>query len=285
VDLPDILEYDIIKARRTYQYFDGQPLYPFGFGLSYTAFRYSDLRVSPAPLCAGDLLTVEVAVTNTGRRAGDEVVQLYTHQQESRDTLPNRQLRAFQRVHLDRGQTRTVRLTAPVSDLGHWDVTRNRWVVETSKLDVLVGASSSDIRQRAQVELRGERIAARDLARETRASNFDDYRAVNLVDETKEFGDAVGAIDGSWLKFAGADLGRRTTRFGAEVAAPAGGGTIDVRLDDPVSGRLLGTAQVPSTGDLYTYATTTAALAAARGLHDVYLVFHGSFRISTFAVE
>jgi beta-glucosidase len=283
-DLPDILDYDIIKAKRTYQYFTGQPLYAFGHGLSYTRFRYGELRVGDRTLGASDTLTVHVDVTNTGERAGDEVVQLYSHQQRSRDVLPNQQLRAFQRVHLARGQTQTVRLTVPVSDLGHWDVTRGRWVVESSAVDLMVGASSADIRQRATVSVRGEDIPARRLDRETRAIDFDDHAGVDLVDETKEFGDAVGATEGDWLKFGDAELGRRTRSFSAEVASAAAGGTIEVRLDGP-GGRLLGTAQVPATGDVRTYATATAPLAAASGRHDVFLVFHGAFRISTFAVD
>jgi beta-glucosidase len=283
-DLPDILDYDIIKAKRTYQYFTGQPLYAFGHGLSYTSFRYANLRTSDRTLDARDTLTVSVDVTNTGDRAGDEVVQLYTHQQKSRDALPARQLHAFQRVHLARGQTQTVRLTVPVSDLGHWDVTRSRWVVESSPLDLMVGASSADIRQRATVTLRGEDIPARNLSRETRAIDFDDHSGVDLVDESKEFGDAIGATDGDWLKFGDADLGRRTRSFSAEVASLAAGGTIEVHLDSP-TGRLLGTAQIPATGDIYTYATVTAPLATASGRHDLFLVAHGAFRISTFAVE
>jgi beta-glucosidase len=211
-------------------------------------------------------------------------VQLYTRQQQSRDVLPNRQLRTFQRVHLERGQTKTVRLTVPVADLAHWDVTRNRWVVEASRHDVLVGASSADIRQRTTVTVRGEDIPARDLARETRAIDFDDYQGVDLVDETKEFGEAIGATEADWLKFSDVELGRRTARFSAEAASAADGGAIEIRLDSP-GGRLLGTAKVAATGDVYTYATTTAALADARGRHDVFLVFHGSLRVSTFVLE
>jgi beta-glucosidase len=211
-------------------------------------------------------------------------VQVYTRQQQSRDVLPNRQLRAFQRVHLERGQTRKVRLTIPVSDLAHWDVTRSRWVVETSKHDVMVGASSADIRQHGTVRVRGEDIPARNLSRETRAIDFDDYSGVDLVDETKEFGEAVGATDADWLKFADVDLGRRTDSVSAEVASTVAGGSIEVRLDSP-GGRLLGAVQVPSTGNVYSYATANAPLARARGRHDVYLVFRGSLRISTFAID
>jgi beta-glucosidase len=163
-------------------------------------------------------------------------------------------------------------------------VTRGRWVVESSTVDLMVGASSADIRQRATVRVRGEDIPPRNLGRETRAIDFDDHAGVELVDETKEFGEAVGVTEGDWLKFGDADLGRRTESFSAEVASVAAGGTIEVRLGSP-TGRLLGTAQVPATGDVRTYATATAPLAAVGGRHDVFLVFHGSFRISTFAVD
>jgi beta-glucosidase len=279
-DLPDILEYDVIKARRTYLYFDGRPLYPFGHGLSYTTFRYGDLDVRRS----GDAVQVRIEVTNTGKRAGDEVVQLYSHQRDSRDEQPNRQLRAFERLRLSPGQTRTVRLTVPVADLAHWDVTRGRWVVESSTYDFMVGASSADIRRRASLLIEGERIPSRDLGRETRAIDFDDYRGVELVDESKVRGDAVGASAGDWIEFADADLSAR--RAVARVSrAAAGPAAIEVRLDDPVSGDLAGTIPVPSTGDVYAYASSSAPLSGARGRHDVYLVFTGDLRISSFSLQ
>jgi beta-glucosidase len=279
-DLPDILDYDIIKRERTYQYFDGDPLYAFGHGLSYTTFRYSDLRMGrPGP---HGTVEATVRVTNTGRRAGDEVVQLYTHQRASRDEQPNQILRAFQRVRLDPGQTKTVRLTVP--DLRHWDVTRGKWVLETATHDVMVGASASDIRLRSSIQVQGERIPPRDLSRETRAIDFDDYSGVELVDESKVRGDAVGVSSGDWLRFS--DVNLQARRFTARVSrVEAGPATVQVRLDDPVHGRLIGTAQIRGTGDKYSYATTSAALSGATGRHDVYLVFTSDARISTFSLR
>lgn len=283
-DLPDILDYDIIKARRTYQYFDGDPLYPFGHGLSYTSFRYRDLRLGTPTVSPQGTVKVSVQVTNSGRLAGDEVVQLYTHQQRSRDPQPNLRLRAFDRVHLEPGETRTVRLSVAAADLAHWDVTRNRWVVESSVHDILVGASCTDIRQRTTLRVRGETIPPRDLRKDTRAVDFDDYAQVELVDESKARGDAVGAT-GGWIKFADVDLRSGARSFTARVArAEPGSGSIEVRLDGP-TGQLAGTAPVPSTGDPYAYTTTTGALTGASGRHDVYLVFTGNLRISTFSAK
>jgi hypothetical protein len=98
------------------------PLYPFGYGLSYTSFQYSNLRLSASSVDSGSTVQVSVDLTNTGGRAGDEVVQLYTHQRTSRDKEPLKQLRTFQRVNLLSGQTKTVRLTLAAKDLAHWDV-------------------------------------------------------------------------------------------------------------------------------------------------------------------
>ena len=282
-DLPSILEYDIIKAARTYQYFTGDPLYPFGHGLSYSTFRYDRLRADDSVRPNGTV-RVSVDVTNTSRVAGDEVVQLYSHQRTSRDPQPRLKLRAFDRVHLGPGQRKTVRLEVSARDLGHWDVTRNRWVVERATHDLLVGASSADIRQRTTVRVHGETIPPRDLSRTTRGVDFDDYAGIELVDTSKERGDSVGASAGDWISFADADLDRART-FTARVArADAGTAGIEIRLGSP-AGPLAGTATVGSTGDRYAYTTTTARLRGADGRHDVYLVFTGDLRLDSFSLR
>jgi len=281
---PDLNNYDVISSDQTYLYYKGDPLYPFGYGLSYTSFRYGNLRATPAVDATGTV-QVSVDVTNTGARAGDEVVQLYTHQRTSRDKEPLKQLHGFQRVTLAPGQTRTVRFTLPAADLAHWDVTRGKWVVESSDYDVLVGSSSADIRQQATLHVHGETIPPRNLAQPTRAENFDAYSGVKLVDESKAAGTAVGAVTaGDWIEFAGSALGQATT-FTARVAkASAGSGSIQIHLDSP-TGPVVGTASVASTGDVYTYATASAALSGAAGTHDVYLVFGSDLRLATFSIS
>ena len=284
-DLPEITDYDILRNGTTYQYYDGDPLYAFGHGLSYTSFDYSPIRLSSKTL-KGKAVTVSVDVTNTGDRAGDEVVQLYTHQRTSRDPQPLRSLRGFERVSLEPGQTRTVRFVLRPADLAHWDVTRDRWVVESSAENLMVGAASDDIRARAELEVVGERIPPRKLGGMVRAVDFDDYEGVRLVDETKPGGDAVGLDTGDWLLYRDADLARGVGTFTAQVARSAAGGTtMQVRLDDPVTGPLVGTAQVPSTGGVYSYTTIRASLARAAGRRDVYLVPTGDMRMSRFSIR
>ncbi|MEU7972683.1 glycoside hydrolase family 3 C-terminal domain-containing protein [Micromonospora sp. NPDC049089] len=283
---PDLLEYDIISSGQTYLYNRAKPLYPFGHGLSYTRFRYGQLRAGAQSVAADGTITASVDVTNVGSRTGTEVVQLYTHQRTSRDATPIRQLKAFQQVKLAPGQTRTVTLRLPAADLAHWDVTRSRWVVESSVHDLMVGASVEDIRARAAVRVRGETIPARDLSRPTRAENFDRYAGVRLVDETKPSGTAVGATAaGQWISFDGSALRAGERTFTAKVAkAGAGAGTIQIRMGSP-TGRLLGTATVPSTGDDYRYVSASTELARVVGTHDVYLVFDSPLRLAEFSIS
>ncbi|GGN69481.1 beta-glucosidase [Actinoplanes lobatus] len=268
----DLLQYDIIGTNQTYLYSEAKPLYAFGHGLSYTTFRYG------VPVVRNG--KVSLTVTNAGKRAGDEVVQLYTHQRTSRDETANKQLRGFRKVSLAAGQSKTVTFDLKPSDLARWDQTRQRWVVETSVHDVLLGSSSSDIRQRATLAVQGETIPVRDLSVTTRAETFDAYAGVKLLDESKASGTVVGAsAAGDWIAFEDAAL-RGGTTF---TARASGAGTIEVRLGSP-TGRLLGTATLADTGGVYTYATVTATLARFSGRQDVYLVPGPGLRLATFSI-
>lgn len=143
-DLPPFEEYAM--AGRTYRYFTGTPLYPFGFGLSYTTFGYANLRTSSDVAATTDTITVSFDLTNTGTRAGDEVAQLYVRYPGSAVPRPIRDLRGFRRVHLAPGETRTVTLPLPIDYTAYWDVDGDRWTVESAPVRLQVGASSTDIR-------------------------------------------------------------------------------------------------------------------------------------------
>jgi beta-glucosidase len=152
-DLPPFENYDM--AGRTYRFFDGEPLYPFGHGLSYTTFDYDELTVSSETLAEGDTIEVSVDVTNTGGRAGDEVVQLYVEFPNSAVTRPRRDLKGFDRVRLQPGETRTVSFRLPASALAYWDADGDRWVVESGTVRLRAGASSEDLRVEQNVVVGG----------------------------------------------------------------------------------------------------------------------------------
>ncbi|MEV4104988.1 glycoside hydrolase family 3 C-terminal domain-containing protein [Nonomuraea sp. NPDC049649] len=262
--LPSILDYDLAKTGMTYLYQKDRPLFAFGHGLSYTTFGYQGLKVRGEQ--------VSVKVTNTGRVAGEEVVQLYTHQRRSRFDQPVKRLRGFQRIALAPGESETVTFRLPKSDLAVWDQTRDKWVVEDATHDVLVGSASDRIRQRTTLKVKGEKVPPRDLTEPTRAMNFDDYAGVAFADEDKVRGDVVAGSDGGWILFADAVYGGR---FSAGVASAEGGG-IELRRGSP-KGALLASVRVPATGGVYEYTTVTADIRGGKG--DLYVVFRGEVRL------
>ncbi len=145
-DLPDFTNYEIINTGRTYQYYTGNVIYPFGHGLSYTQFTYSNLSVLPGSIPVDGELAVSVDIRNTGGRRGDEVVQLYVHDQQASVPVAIKALKGFKRITLDPGETQTVTMIVPASELGYFDNNSHEWVVEQGAFDVMVGASSQDIR-------------------------------------------------------------------------------------------------------------------------------------------
>jgi beta-glucosidase len=150
--LPPILDYNI-RNGRTYMYFKGRPLYPFGYGLSYTTFAYSNLRVSSAKLKAQGEISVSVDIRNTGKRAGDEVVQMYVKHLNSRVERPNQELRGFKRVTIKPNETQTVTMPLQAATLAYWDEKQHRFVVESEKISIMVGSSSADIKLQETIDV------------------------------------------------------------------------------------------------------------------------------------
>jgi beta-glucosidase len=147
-----MMDYNI-RHGRTYMYSKAEPLYPFGFGLSYTTFGYSRLRTSASKLTADGNITVSVNVKNTGKRAGEEVVQLYVKHLDSKVERPAKELRGFQRVALKAGETKTVQLPLPAKSLAYWDTTKQAYVVEPDNVEISVGGSSVDGKLKTKVKV------------------------------------------------------------------------------------------------------------------------------------
>ena len=143
--LPPILDYNL-RLGRTYMYFKEGPLYPFGYGLSYTTFSYSGLRVNPRALSSRGTLTVSFDLRNTGKRAGEEVVQLYVKHLDSKVVRPVKELKGFKRIEVKAGNVQRVQLTLSADQLAYWDETKHRFVVEPGKIELLIGSSSADVK-------------------------------------------------------------------------------------------------------------------------------------------
>jgi len=142
-----------------YRYYDKKelaPLFPFGHGLSYTTFRHSNMRSSAKSLAPNQTLKVRVDVTNTGKVAGKEIVQLYVRDVQSIVARPEKELKAFAKVDLKPKQKKTITFTLDREAFWYFDVAQNKWKTETGEFELLVGASSRDIREKRSVILESE---------------------------------------------------------------------------------------------------------------------------------
>ncbi|MDD4822066.1 MAG: glycoside hydrolase family 3 C-terminal domain-containing protein [Bacteroidales bacterium] len=149
-ELPPMLDYNI-RNGRTYMYFKGKPLYPFGYGLSYTSFAYSDLRIDKNTLTSGETLKVSVNIENTGSCDGEEVVQLYV---KPANDKASKQLKGFMRVPLKKGEKKRVIIPLPAEDLCVWNIDQSAWQLPAGSMKLMIGSSSESIKLDTKVELK-----------------------------------------------------------------------------------------------------------------------------------
>ncbi|MEV6162857.1 glycoside hydrolase family 3 C-terminal domain-containing protein [Streptomyces sp. NPDC052052] len=274
-ELPGLLDYDIIGSRQTYLYYEGTPLFPFGHGLSYSAFTYTGLAAERE----GDLLHVRLTVTNTGSVAADEVAQLYVRAVAPSAVRPRRQLVAHRRLHLAPGAGQRVDFTVPVAELGHWDVAHGRWTVEPGTYEIQAGASSQDIRLIAALTVDGEPLGPRPvLEHGLEAADYDEQFGTEIVDRTRTDGDVVTACAAGESRTAENGLLFRRCDFADGVRAvavsAAGEGAVDITVD----GRAVG-IPVQATAGPYDYRTQESPLNAS-GVHDVRITLRGTVRLA-----
>ncbi len=143
--LPDFADYDLINQPRTYLYFDQPVLYPFGFGLSYTQFKYSNLKLNANSIEKDGEIELQFTVKNTGKMKGDEVVQVYIHAPDASIKVPINQLKRFQRITLNAKDSQTLNFQIPASELSFYDLKTNDFQVHQGQWEIQVGSSAKDI--------------------------------------------------------------------------------------------------------------------------------------------
>jgi beta-glucosidase len=284
-ELPQPLDYDIVKAGWTYQYHRAAARYPFGHGLSYTDFAYRDLRLSPAAVAPGGSVDVTVTLANTGARPGSDVVQLYVRALDTRYEAPRLRLADFRKVRLDPGESRELTFRLPTERLAHWDVATGARTVDPGAYEVVVARSAENIVLTAPLMVTGAAPAPRVVVdQRTPAVDFDDHAGVTLVDATRTSGDAVIPTDPArpaTLLFRSVDLSG-AVGVEAEVAREDGGSG-EAWLEFRAGNRLLARIAVPVTGNRYTWTTVAAELPAPPdGVDNLRLTLHGSFRLDGF---
>ena len=258
--LPQTWHRDADTTFDTYMQHQGEPLYSFGHGLTFTAFEY-DQPVLSAPIVAeGGRITVTVRVRNTGYRDGVEVVQLYTRQLTSRVRQPLRQLRHFARISVPAGAARTVTFELSTDDLSYFDAKSESWLVETSEHELMIADHV------ARLTVRGRELTARKLADATLvAAGCDETADMVLVDGPAL--EATGQL--SWLAYRACDM-TDCARWSLVVSNPTDDSRqVGLHLDDP-KGPLISVLSVPAGPET---AHTAAITVATKGIRDLFLVF------------
>jgi beta-glucosidase len=139
-------DYDLINHPRTYMYFEQPVLYPFGHGLSYTQFNYSNLKLGSDRIRKDGEIEIQFTIQNAGKIKGDEVAQVYVHNADASIKVPINQLKRFQRITLAPGKSKTLKFKIPASELSFYDIKTNGFKTEPGKWEIQVGSSSKDIR-------------------------------------------------------------------------------------------------------------------------------------------
>ncbi|MEU1130363.1 glycoside hydrolase family 3 C-terminal domain-containing protein [Streptomyces sp. NPDC005900] len=273
-DLPALSDYDIIGSRQTYLYFEGTPLFPFGHGLSYASFSYDGLRTR----VEDGTVHASCTVANTGGATADEVVQLYGRAVGSPLPRPRRELLAHRRLSLAPGEVARVAFEVPVPAFAFWDVALGRERVAPGAYEILLGASSEDVRLTTTLHLDGEPAAPRPVTTGgVEAADYDEQRGTRLVDRTKASGDAVTPVDGGTghLTFWDCDFGPGAAGITVEAA---GEGRVECALGD---GPVLAALDLsPGTAGPYAYTTVSAPVAVPAGVHEVRLTLRGGIRLA-----
>jgi len=151
--IPPILDYNI-RNGRTYMYFKDVPLFPFGYGLTYTDFKYSGLKTDKKSISKDEVVNVSFTLQNAGNFDSDEVTQLYASFPDSKVERPAKALKGFKRIPVKKGESVTVTIPVKASDLTYWDAAGKSWVLEPGRINLSVGASSSDIRLKGVITAR-----------------------------------------------------------------------------------------------------------------------------------
>ncbi|MEW5784017.1 MAG: glycoside hydrolase family 3 C-terminal domain-containing protein [Bacillota bacterium] len=171
-----------------YRYYDRKkitPLFPFGFGLSYTTFEYSNLKLNRDTISDHDVLQVGLSVKNSGPRAGREIVQLYLRDETASRVRPDKELKAFAKVALEPGETKTVQFSLTGRDFAFYDAAGRNWIIETGWFEILIGSSSTDLKLATKVYMDSQQRLKRHFHRLTPFKYFlSDDAAREIIRQT-----------------------------------------------------------------------------------------------------
>ncbi len=277
-DIPSKFDYNI-QNNRTYMYFNGTPLYPFGYGLSYTTFSYSNLKISAPSLSAGNTIDVTADITNTGSRAGDEVAQLYINFPSTKMVRPIKQLEGFSRISLQPGETKTVSFRLKYDDLQYYDIVSRSFKVEDGLVNLSVGSSSQDLRLNSTIIATAGTVSTtyrQNPYMQIEAEDYENKTATVMLKACSEGGLCIDSlVNNSNVVYKNFNFDKGAFQFKVRQASVINNSSISIVLDS-LSGFVAGTANLSNTGSISNYITDSCNLNSITGIHDIYLVFKGT---------
>lgn len=278
-DLCDIEDYNLFRTRSTYLYFDGEPLFPFGYGLSYTAFRYKAIKTDKQSYTSGETVSVSFELENVGAMDGEEVVQLYASAPASLPfTKPKKQLVAFSRVFVPRGERVTVELSFRADDLSFWNMNKDSFDLFSGCYTLMAGASSADIRRTADIQINGSEYEGLDVSGTVPATAAFDFVGAEF-DADRELREYLLIND--WQSIVTFEFCRLKGYHNIEVTASNPGSAVKLNFvtDD---GRNVAEVEIPPTASLTEFVTVSAPAEPVDGVVTLRLTASGMVSLRSF---
>lgn len=278
-ELGDIKDYNIIATESTYRYYNGEPLFPFGHGLTYTTFKYGELSLNKAEFTSGERVEVSFEVDNIGMFDADEVVQLYVKPPRFSSAMPKKELKAFNRIHVDKTLSTAVKLSFDVDDLSFWDVNTNMKKLWSGTYEIQVGASSEEIRKTIDIKINAEEYAGLDVTNPVPAAASWSWSGVELK-TTKALEEYALVSDKySNLVYENCRLNGETK---LEVTAANPFTKTELIITNAHNGMEFARIKIPQTGGAERFETFTAEVVMPQGQYDLKLSANGILSLKSF---
>ncbi len=278
-ELCDIKDYNIIRTKSTYLYYDGEPLYPFGYGLSYTAFRYGSVNTDKHNYDEGETIEISFDLENVGMCGGDEVVQLYVTYPKLPMKMPIKQLKAFKRVHVARGDTVRVTLSLNTSELACWDPNKRDFSIFSGDYELLIGSSSADIRKVKDINISGVQYEGIELCNTIPAVDCADYMGVEYLadDDLEEY-----ALINDWQSFLRFESCIIKSYHAVEVTASNPGAPAKLTFIYEDTGAVIAECEIPATGSLTNFKNFSARTTGVVGTSNIKITTSGMISLKSF---
>lgn len=274
-ELRDIKDYNIIRTESTYLYYPGKPLFAFGHGLSYTKFEYGDIRLEKTSFGKDDVVSLSIDITNTGDMDSDEVVQVYISAPRFSKAVPIKELKAFKRVNIPAGKTKSVSLSFKVKSLARWDDNSETSQVFSGTYNIMVGASSEDIRAYAEICIEGTEYKGLDVSKPVAGAVSYEYIGCTFNTD-KELNEYIDIYD--WQSFADYNNCAMKGYSKAEIVAATESGGAEITISCVETGQTIAKFSIPGSDGKLCFTAISADALQIEGIYTLRLTGSGAVK-------